>query len=192
MVAVMCLLASAASDKSPVPTTRPPTAFAMSIVLLSSFPCLCVLESNVLIALLPNIRKCLCNCVTDWNFLRCRANCFDECFSIPLGTFACAKPRHRNPNYIASRQPDFVKAFAVTSKANVESSPPEIPITAFCKPVCFILLASPVAWMEKVLHNAVRVVTRHRAQMAGATLLSTEGRRWCRLQVTSPRPRERL
>ena len=102
------------------------------------------------------------------------------------GTFACAEPRHRN-QLCCLRQTDFVKACAVTSRANVES--PSRNTDDRRLQACMLhSLASPVACWKKLFTMLMRWQARHNGR---GNTLSTEGRRWCRLPVTSLH-RERL
>ena len=48
-------------------------------------------------------------------------------------------------------RPSISNAFAVTSNANVESRPPESPMTAVLQPMCFSLVARPVACILRIV-----------------------------------------
>lgn len=65
------------------------------------------------------------------------------------------------------------KALSATSRASAESSPPEMPMTAFLSPICSILFASPAAWILNISAQRTRLT------------FSSEGTNGCASKVLS-------
>ena len=140
---------SASSDRSPVPTTRPPTWFATSISI-------CVRS-----------RAWAFSYVTEWSFSSwsMSAKCWRTAFvmltsrsvapraSARTSELPCVRSVVPKPGMVTATMPEWSmprmsKARAVTSRASVESSPPDTPMTAALERVCAMRFARPYDWIE--------------------------------------------
>ena len=142
---------SASSERSPVPTTTPFRRFAMSMrICVRSRACeFSYVTSCTLISCSMSLKCCMHASFIDISFI-----VVPSAF-IRFWALEYVRSVVPNPGIVTAMMSlcgllSMSKAFAVTSSARVESSPPEMPITALCERVWAMRRASAVACIMKM------------------------------------------
>ena len=136
---------SASSERSPVPTTKPPIWLAMSIkICVRSRACEFSKVTLYSFGSCPISRKCCCTASTIGILRKGMPSKPARCSALLRVRAVVPKPGIVTVTIPARSRPRISKARMITSSPSVESSPPERPNVTFLEPVCLSRRANPV------------------------------------------------
>ena len=144
VIAVEVAHPKASSERSPVPITIPQVWLAISIrIWVRSRACAFLVNHVVHMDVMVYILEMLYAGLLDTDFADGHTEGIHQVNGIRMSAVGRPEARHSDADDALAGPSQLIEVFTQTSNASVESSPPEMPITALFALVCTSRCASP-------------------------------------------------